>query len=128
MRTSPLILIVDDNDTVRRSIAAHLEHMGYRADVVADGEEALDAVKRKAYAAIVSDVEMPRLTGPELYEALRESVPRLCDRFVLMTGNLDSAPKGLVCPLLHKPFGMDSLMRALRSVLPDGSGSETPRG
>lgn len=57
------ILIVEDDPTNRLLLRRMLEHLGYRADLVADGLEALEAARNVAYDLILMDCHMPRLDG-----------------------------------------------------------------
>ncbi len=67
--TGSAILVVDDN-AVNRTVAAQmLRKRGFRVDTAHDGQEALDAVSRQRYAAILMDCHMPGMDG---YEATRE--------------------------------------------------------
>jgi CheY-like chemotaxis protein len=68
----PHLLVVDDEDIVRRFIVRVLGDAGYRVDEVASGAEALDAVDRgEKFDLVVSDVRMPGLSGPQFVEQLR---------------------------------------------------------
>lgn len=63
------ILVAEDNAVSQQSAVANLQKLGYTADIAANGIEALDALKRKQYDAILMDCEMPALDG---YEATKE--------------------------------------------------------
>jgi len=65
------VLIAEDNHVNQKVAVKMLERIGYRADVVADGVEAIEAVSRIPYAAIFMDVQMPRMDGHEATAEIR---------------------------------------------------------
>lgn len=67
----PLVLVVDDSLTTRMLEQSILESAGYDVDVALSGEEALDLVRRKRYALMLVDVEMPGIDGFTVVERLR---------------------------------------------------------
>jgi len=69
------ILLADDNVVNQRVAVLMLERLGYRADVAADGQEALDALGRTPYDVVLMDVQMPQLDGPEATRRLRAELP-----------------------------------------------------
>ena len=60
------ILLVDDDDLVRDTLAGTLAEFGYRCDAVATAEEALAMLRGRAYSLVLSDIVMPGLSGLEL--------------------------------------------------------------
>ena len=65
------ILVVDDNVVNQEVAAQMLKHHGHRVDVAADGRDALDAVARVRYAAVLMDCQMPTMDGYEAARAIR---------------------------------------------------------
>lgn len=68
------ILLVEDNELHRELIVRMLELVGYSADVVNSGEEALEALEKKDYTLILMDLAMPRLDGFATTEHIRNNL------------------------------------------------------
>lgn len=68
---APVVLVVDDEPDLRDLLTLELEHRGFDAFSAADGMEALDALRERPAAAVVTDVRMPRMNGRELLERLK---------------------------------------------------------
>ncbi|NWF72652.1 MAG: response regulator [Nitrospirae bacterium] len=62
-RSNTRILVVDDNVINQKVTSRMLEKLGYRVDLVANGLEALDALSRIGYAAVLMDCQMPEMDG-----------------------------------------------------------------
>src|SRR5215469_1795474 len=98
MTTSDLasrILLIDDDESIRRDYGRALRSLGFVVDVAADGREAVDLLREKAFDTVISDINMPHMGGMELLRAVRErdlDVP-----VMLMTGDpcLSTASKAL---------------------------------
>ena len=67
------ILVADDSITSRTLLKNILESNGYRVETAVDGMEALDKVRSGNFSLVISDVEMPRMTGFELTQSIRAS-------------------------------------------------------
>jgi two-component system sensor histidine kinase and response regulator WspE len=66
------VLVVDDSITVRESERQLLLHRGYEVDLAVDGVDGLNALRRKPYDLVVTDIDMPRLNGFELIRSIRK--------------------------------------------------------
>src|SRR5262249_30552199 len=85
----PLRILLADDSRVNQKVAlAFLEHLGYRAQVVGNGFEALQAIERQPFDLVFLDVQMPEMDG---YEAARQIRQRWTDEdrptIIAMTGN-----------------------------------------
>lgn len=69
------IVIVDDEATVIRILRRALERAGYEVETARNGLEALEAIERRDPDVLVTDIEMPRMTGQQLCQALHEQHP-----------------------------------------------------
>jgi PAS domain S-box-containing protein len=114
------ILVVDDEEHVRELIGRMLEHLGYKVEVVESGQKALTAIAKKArFDAVILDMNMPRMSGKETFERLKEVKPDL--KVVVSTGYSDAsleptALHKLVDGFLQKPYQMEELSKVLREV------------
>jgi CheY-like chemotaxis protein len=122
-----LVLVVDDEEPLRRVVRRALEGDGCTVLEAADGEEALRIVQQlpRAPDLVLTDLRMPRVGGRELAEILsvfRPGVP-----VVAMTGFAGSAHPDRRLPLLIKPFTLPVLLDAVRSARHRRAASTAPR-
>ena len=119
---SETILLVEDEAALRRSATRILERKGYRVLTAGDGEEALHLFRmhQDRVALILSDVVMPRLSGPGLYSALRREGVQV--PFLFMSGYTErdgstgiQMPAGV--PLLPKPWDAGDLLLCIQELL-----------
>jgi two-component system response regulator HydG len=110
------ILLVEDDDANRESVAAILSREGYRVVPAKDGREALDLLRRETVDLIVTDFVMPQMDGMELLKASRALRPDL--EVVLMTahGTIESAVEAMkegAYDFIAKPFKRATLLKVL---------------
>ena len=116
------IMLVDDEEIVRRSLARTLAE--FEIVSVGSATEALSVfAEDDDFDAVLSDVMMPRMSGPELFAHCYHDYPQLAQRFVFMSGNPESARSELArvveelrAPqpiLLSKPSSREGLLLAL---------------
>jgi PAS domain S-box-containing protein len=122
MGGSETVLVADDEPTFRRLIARALANLGYEVIVAADGEEALQKFAERAAGIdlVVLDGVMPKLSGAECYQRIRDLKPSV--KAMFMTGYVADGHFGTVVAtggptVLRKPFGLQDLARAVRECL-----------
>ena len=114
------ILLVEDDAALRMGTARILVEQGYEVLVACDGVEAQEVFEREGAAldVVVTDVAMPRMRGDELALRLGERSPAMP---VIFLSGYDPGDTPLTGRLLAKPVAEDTLLRAIREVLDDGS-------
>jgi CheY-like chemotaxis protein len=70
------VIVIDDDETIRRSLAAALEQHGYVVDVAKDGEEAFKKLRANHYKVSLIDVHLPDIEGVELLATIKETNPK----------------------------------------------------
>jgi PAS domain S-box-containing protein len=113
------ILVAEDNPVNQQVIRQLLAHLGYRADIVADGLEAVAAMERQPYDIVLMDVQMPELDGMEATRRIRGLASlRQQPYIVAVTAHafVDDRERYLAAGMdayLSKPLTSDSLARML---------------
>jgi CheY-like chemotaxis protein len=121
--TGETVLLVDDEAAVRKVATRILERNGYHVVQAADGVEALALAADHAIDLVVSDLVMPRMSGPELAEKLAPVRPGIRVLFVSGYSQGVVGPRQDVddgAPLIQKPFSERSLTECVHLALHDG--------
>lgn len=120
------ILVVEDDPDIRRVHTEVLTYSGYHVDAAEDGAAAWDALQLKKYDLVVTDNDMPKLTGVELIQKLQAA--RMDVPVIMATGaspDEELSRCGLSAPavILLKPHSFDELLAAVIEVLRSASSS-----
>jgi CheY-like chemotaxis protein len=117
-------LVVDDNDSLRELFREILSHHG-EVITASDGREGLEKLKDSHFDVIISDQDMPAMTGMELLSTGMDVVPDIGKRFVLCTGNVTSELERFCLEqgvrLLRKPVRLSEFVNTVHSVMESAS-------
>jgi len=114
------ILVVDDDGEIRQLSAEALVLFGYRVDAAKDGAAAWTALQAHRYDVLITDNNMPKLSGVELVKKLRSAgmtLPVILASGELPTEELDRNPWLKLAATLVKPFSGGQLSETVRKVL-----------
>src|SRR3990172_10060728 len=122
------ILLVEDNVALSGVICFNLSRAGYQVTAVSNGREAIDALQRNRFDLVLSDQQMPKMTGIQLCEHIREIPDYVQTPFILLTAKcmeLDVAKLrqrlGLSAAL-PKPFSPSELLTLIEESLATNMG------
>lgn len=87
---APLALVVDDSMLIRHSVCRFLEERGFRVESATNGLEALDILKQLRPDLIITDLDMPKMTGSELITVLSQSAQTASIPVVVVAGRRSS--------------------------------------
>ncbi len=119
------ILIVDDEPDIRKMLGEILRVDGHLVEEVANGREALARLEESRFDLVISDLIMPVLDGPGLYEELRRREPKTVEHLLFITGDtlsptvrqfLDRVER----PVIEKPFIPAEVRSAVRAAVDHG--------
>ena len=117
-----VIVIADDSISVRKFVGRMLEKNGYRVKLAADGLEAAELVAQHGCHLVITDLEMPRMTGYELMAQLRQSPATRRIPVMVVTSRAgakhrDRAVKEGAASFLTKPVQEDQLLAAVEQLM-----------
>ena len=129
--TNPTVLLVDDEDTVRLSLARALRRGGYEVLTAADGAEALEILRTARISVLLTDYHMMSMNGMELMSAVQVAAPSTVR--ILMTARIEAEDaihavwSGLASRSLTKPFEPQELFDAITQAISERETHGTTR-
>jgi DNA-binding NtrC family response regulator len=114
------ILVVDDDESIRKTMKAILEDVGYLVDLAATGSEAIQKTEEKAYNVALLDIRLPDMEGVELLKLMKDTVPRT--RKIMVTG-YPSMQNAIVAlnknadAYIIKPVNVEKLLNTVKEQL-----------
>jgi DNA-binding NtrC family response regulator len=116
----PTILIADDDASFRRVVEYQLKQAGYDVLTAEDGKKALDMFLRNRCHAVITDLDMPELSGNELLKSIKKYSPDTPVIIVTAYGTIDSAVEAMKAGAFNyvtKPVNRDALLHTLEQAL-----------
>src|SRR2546430_7074027 len=120
MSENPLIVVVDDDASMRGALRNLLRSVGFRATAFASAEEFLQASQIQDTACAIVDVRMPGMSGLELQQHLATIQYPIPLIFITAHGDAEARARALragAVDFLYKPFSEEVLLRAIQSAL-----------
>ena len=116
------MLLVDDEIELAQTLADLLEPEGHEIDIAINGAVALEKLHKRPFDVIISDLRMPVLDGPGLYEGLKRELPDYTNRIIYVTGDTLSAHvqsflAQYPLPVVEKPYRLVDVRRAIAELL-----------
>jgi two-component system NtrC family sensor kinase len=116
------ILVVDDEPEVASLIGDALKGAGHSVDTSSTAATTRERLQARRYDAVVADIRMPEMDGPQLYREIERQYPELARHVVFVTGDTLSSTtaafiRGTGAPVVGKPFEIEDLVRTVNRVL-----------
>jgi DNA-binding response OmpR family regulator len=122
-RAKPQILIVDDEAELADVMAEALTIHGFEVQVATEGTMALFKSENQTFDCIITDVNMPRLTGDKLIECIRARKTNVKTKIIVVSGDINKSVLARILKLpgpptkiLVKPFDVNELVKILLNM------------
>ncbi|MAV90517.1 MAG: Fis family transcriptional regulator [Bdellovibrionaceae bacterium] len=116
------ILVVDDEESIREFLEIMLKKEGYEVSCAEDGQVAVDILKKKSFDLVISDMQMPNLSGMDLLKHVKDQYPDVVFMMITAFGTTETAVEAMkigAYDYITKPFKIDevriNIANALRS-------------
>ena len=120
MITPTAVLVVDDSLTVRNIVVKSLRNLGFSdVDAAEDGKLALERMREKQYGLLISDWEMPNMSGEDFLKTVRRDPKCMKMPIIMITGTTTRGTSWLAGAnaYLQKPFTDADFEKAVKSAL-----------
>jgi len=114
------VLVVDDDDSIRKLIRSVLKRDGYAIDEARNGQEAIERIQQRRFDAILLDLMMPVMSGFEVISYLQQELPERRCVIVMSAASetrLQQVDRNAVYHLLRKPFDIHELSDVVRKCM-----------
>jgi len=114
------ILIVDDDETIRKSITTVLEEKGYLVDTAENGRAAIRKSEKEVYSLALIDIRLPDMDGVQLLTALKETAPKMVKIIITGYPSLQNAVEAVnkgADGYIVKPIKMGELLAMIKEHL-----------
>lgn len=120
MSNTARILVVDDDENIRKTLTTILKDEGYMVDAAQNGNEAIKKTEASAYNVALIDIRLPDMEGIELLAKIKDAVPKT--RKIIITGyptlkNAIAAVNKKADAYLMKPVDVEKLLETIREQL-----------
>jgi DNA-binding NtrC family response regulator len=120
MKKSERILVIDDDESVRKVLSTALEMKGYVVDTAQKGEEAAEKTREQSYDLALIDIRLPDMEGTKLLAAMKETTPRMMKIIVTGYPSLQNAIEAVnkgADGYVVKPLDMEKLLKTIEEHL-----------
>ncbi len=130
MTTTPTILVVDDEPHITTVLSLKLTNAGFRVLTAADGEEALEVALANRPDLVITDLQMPYLSGLELCTRMKKMPELAATPAIMLTARgyaLSQADIGAtnIRELMSKPFSPRKVLERAKEILDEAAASST---
>jgi two-component system nitrogen regulation response regulator NtrX len=114
------ILVIDDDESVRKTMSEILQGEGYAVDTAENGKEAIERSNTDAYSVALIDFRLPDMYGTELLTALKEATPKMVKIMVTGYPTLQNAIESVnkhADAYFTKPVDYENLLNTIRTLI-----------
>jgi len=114
------ILVVDDEESIREFLEIMLKKEGYEVTLAEDGQKAKELLAKKTFDMIISDLQMPHVTGIELLKHVKDTSPEIVFMMITAFGTTETAVEAMkmgAYDYITKPFKIDEVRLNIQNAL-----------